>query len=118
MQVSSLLSLEPLKYYFNVNNSYVVNKLRILIFPWAHKVLSSLFFFLSLLSHDLCFAAITLPVYFSFVSVLHSLSTWISARSLSLRRSLFSLSLSVCVCVCVSARASLHSFASRLGRGR
>jgi hypothetical protein len=36
-RVSSLLSLEPLKYYFNVNNSYVINKVRVLLFPWAHK---------------------------------------------------------------------------------
>jgi len=27
-----------LKYYFNVNNSYVINKLKILLFPFPHKV--------------------------------------------------------------------------------
>lgn len=37
-QVGSWFSVDPLKYYFNVNNSYVYNKLRIILFPWLHKV--------------------------------------------------------------------------------
>jgi len=36
-RVSSWFSLDPLKYYFNVNNSYVVNKLKILLCPFLHK---------------------------------------------------------------------------------
>lgn len=26
-----------LKHHFNVSNSYVVNKLRLIVFPWRHK---------------------------------------------------------------------------------
>ena len=26
-----------LKHHFNVSNSYVMNKLRLLLFPWRHK---------------------------------------------------------------------------------
>lgn len=41
-QLSHLMQVEQnvsrLKYYFNVNNSYVLNKLKLLMFPWLHKV--------------------------------------------------------------------------------
>lgn len=37
-QISSFLSLEPLRYYFVVNNQYVLNKLRLILFPLMHKV--------------------------------------------------------------------------------
>lgn len=39
-------NVSRLKYYFNVNNSYVLNKLKLLMFPWLHKVCvaSSCFF--------------------------------------------------------------------------
>jgi hypothetical protein len=30
-------NVSRLKYYFNVNNSYVLNKLKLLAFPWLHK---------------------------------------------------------------------------------
>jgi hypothetical protein len=32
-----LLPISNLKYYFNVSNRYVVNKLAILLFPFRHK---------------------------------------------------------------------------------
>mmetsp|Transcript_45855 Transcript_45855/g.74820 ORF Transcript_45855/g.74820 Transcript_45855/m.74820 type:complete len:328 (-) Transcript_45855:478-1461(-) len=35
-------TLEGLRYYFNVNNSYVVNKLKILLFPYNHRTWSRL----------------------------------------------------------------------------
>eukprot|EP00026_Physarum_polycephalum_P013928 Phypoly_transcript_14389.p1 GENE.Phypoly_transcript_14389~~Phypoly_transcript_14389.p1 ORF type:complete len:324 (+),score=28.19 Phypoly_transcript_14389:71-973(+) len=31
------MTLAPLKYYFNVNNSYVINKMRLLMCPFFHK---------------------------------------------------------------------------------
>lgn len=37
-QISSYFSIEPLKYYFNVSNSYVLNKLRVLLLPFMQKV--------------------------------------------------------------------------------
>lgn len=33
----ALLPMPILKYYFNVSNSYVLHKLRILLYPWQHK---------------------------------------------------------------------------------
>jgi len=36
-QQQYLQSFSMLKYYFNVNNSYVVNKLKLLLFPVSHK---------------------------------------------------------------------------------
>jgi len=36
-RMSSWLSLEPFKYYFNVNNSFVLQKLKILACPFLHK---------------------------------------------------------------------------------
>ncbi|KAK0520750.1 Protein transport protein yif1 [Tilletia horrida] len=33
----SLVSMPLLKHYFNVSNSYVLHKLRIILFPWRHK---------------------------------------------------------------------------------
>lgn len=33
----ALLPMPILKYYFNVSNSYVLHKLRIILFPWRHK---------------------------------------------------------------------------------
>lgn len=35
--VSRYLTLSPFKYYFNVNNSYVLNKIRLLLCPFLHK---------------------------------------------------------------------------------
>ncbi|KAH6870621.1 YIF1-domain-containing protein [Alternaria rosae] len=32
-----LVSVSALKHYFNVTNSYVLNKLRIILFPWWHR---------------------------------------------------------------------------------
>ena len=37
MQVSRFVSLGALKHYFNVSNSYVLNKLFLVLFPWRHK---------------------------------------------------------------------------------
>ncbi|KAN0061707.1 Protein transport protein yif1 [Thecaphora frezii] len=34
---NALLPLPLLKHYFNVSNSYVLHKLRIVLFPWRHK---------------------------------------------------------------------------------
>jgi len=34
---TSFFSLEPFKYYFNVNNSYVLNKIKVLLCPYLHK---------------------------------------------------------------------------------
>lgn len=36
-QFGSLLPLPLLKHYFNVSNSYVLHKLRLVLFPWRHK---------------------------------------------------------------------------------
>jgi len=35
--VGRFLTLSPLKYYFNVNNSYVFNKIKLLLCPFVHK---------------------------------------------------------------------------------
>ncbi|KAI9722518.1 MAG: hypothetical protein M1828_004513 [Chrysothrix sp. TS-e1954] len=35
--VSRYVSISALKHYFNVSNSYVVNKLILILFPWRHK---------------------------------------------------------------------------------
>ena len=35
--LSAVLPMPVLKHYFNVSNSYVLHKLRILLFPWQHK---------------------------------------------------------------------------------
>lgn len=35
--VSKWFSVQALRYYFNVSNSYVVHKLRVILFPWTHK---------------------------------------------------------------------------------
>jgi hypothetical protein len=37
IQFGRFMTLAPLKYYFNVNNSYVINKLRLLACPFLHK---------------------------------------------------------------------------------
>lgn len=37
-----------LKYYFSVDNKYVINKLRLLFFPFTHRVSNFLFFFFNL----------------------------------------------------------------------
>lgn len=36
-QFGTLLPLPLLKHYFNVSNSYVLHKLRLVLFPWRHK---------------------------------------------------------------------------------
>lgn len=36
-QVNRWFSLSSVKHYFNVSNSYVVNKLFLVLFPWRHK---------------------------------------------------------------------------------
>ncbi|KAI3618462.1 hypothetical protein CBS9595_002825 [Malassezia furfur] len=36
-QFRALLPMPMLKHYFNVSNSYVLHKLRIIVFPWRHK---------------------------------------------------------------------------------
>ncbi|KAH7316491.1 transport protein yif1 [Stachybotrys elegans] len=35
--ISRFVSVSALKHYFNVSNSYVVNKLFLVLFPWRHK---------------------------------------------------------------------------------
>lgn len=35
--IGRFMTLSPLKYYFNVNNSYVMNKVRLLLCPFFHK---------------------------------------------------------------------------------
>ncbi|PKI84444.1 hypothetical protein MVES_001494 [Malassezia vespertilionis] len=35
--LNALLPMPVLKHYFNVSNSYVLHKLRIILFPWRHK---------------------------------------------------------------------------------
>lgn len=37
LQVNRFVSVSALKHYFNVTNSYVVNKLFLVLFPWRHK---------------------------------------------------------------------------------
>lgn len=36
-QLRAFVPMPMLKHYFNVSNSYVLHKLRILLFPWRHK---------------------------------------------------------------------------------
>jgi hypothetical protein len=36
-QIGKYVSVGALKHYFNVSNSYVLSKLRIILFPWWHK---------------------------------------------------------------------------------
>jgi hypothetical protein len=36
-QLTRYLPLPVLKHYFNVSNSYVLHKLRLVLFPWRHK---------------------------------------------------------------------------------
>ena len=36
-QINRYLPLPILKHYFNVSNSYVLHKLRLVLFPWRHK---------------------------------------------------------------------------------
>lgn len=36
-QFNRYVNVSALKHYFNVSNSYVVNKLYIVLFPWRHK---------------------------------------------------------------------------------
>ena len=38
IQFGRFMTIAPLKYYFNVNNSYVMNKMRLLVCPFFHKV--------------------------------------------------------------------------------
>ena len=37
MQLNRYVSIPALKHYFNVSNSYVLNKLILVLFPWRHK---------------------------------------------------------------------------------
>jgi hypothetical protein len=37
LQLTRYLPLPVLKHYFNVSNSYVLHKLRLVLFPWRHK---------------------------------------------------------------------------------
>jgi len=37
LQFSRYVNVSALKHYFNVSNSYVVNKLFLVLFPWRHK---------------------------------------------------------------------------------
>src|ERR1700691_953735 len=37
MQFGGFVPLTTLKHHFNVSNSYVVYKLRLILFPWRHK---------------------------------------------------------------------------------
>jgi len=37
MQLAGLIPVSLLKHHFNVSNSYVIHKLRLLVFPWRHK---------------------------------------------------------------------------------
>jgi hypothetical protein len=36
-QLGRFVSVSALKHYFNVSNSYVITKLRIILFPWRHR---------------------------------------------------------------------------------
>ncbi|CAJ0845442.1 13663_t:CDS:2 [Entrophospora sp. SA101] len=38
IQINRYFNFFTLKYYFKVNNSYVANKIRLLLFPWRHRV--------------------------------------------------------------------------------
>ncbi|CAG8505410.1 42_t:CDS:2 [Dentiscutata heterogama] len=35
--INRYVDIPALKYYFKVNNSYVANKIKLLLFPWRHK---------------------------------------------------------------------------------
>src|SRR5438034_5937141 len=37
LQLNRYVSIPALKHYFNVSNSYVLNKLGLVLFPWRHK---------------------------------------------------------------------------------
>jgi hypothetical protein len=37
IQFGTLFPSTNLKYHFNVSNSYVIHKLRLILFPWTHK---------------------------------------------------------------------------------
>lgn len=37
IQVNRFVNVTALKHYFNVSNSYVINKLFLVLFPWRHK---------------------------------------------------------------------------------
>ncbi|CAG8452260.1 7244_t:CDS:10 [Ambispora gerdemannii] len=41
-KINRYVNYPALKHYFKVNNSYVANKIRLLIFPWRHKIWSRL----------------------------------------------------------------------------
>ena len=36
-QLGGLIPITHLKHHFNVSNSYVIRKLRLVVFPWRHK---------------------------------------------------------------------------------
>jgi hypothetical protein len=36
-QFGRFVNVSALKHYFNVSNSYVINKLFLVLFPWRHK---------------------------------------------------------------------------------
>ena len=36
-QIGGLIPITHLKHHFNVSNSYVIRKLRLVVFPWRHK---------------------------------------------------------------------------------
>ena len=38
LQITRYLEATNLKYYFNINNSYVPNKLKVILCPILHKV--------------------------------------------------------------------------------
>ena len=38
VQLNKYVNMSQLKYYFIVNNSYVLHKIRLLVFPFRHKV--------------------------------------------------------------------------------
>jgi hypothetical protein len=37
LQFNRYVNVSALKHYFNVSNSYVLNKLFLVVFPWRHK---------------------------------------------------------------------------------
>ena len=37
VQLGGLIPITAVKHHFNVSNSYVINKLRLVLFPWRHK---------------------------------------------------------------------------------
>ena len=38
--MSSWINVDKIRYYFHVNNRYVLNKLKIVLFPFLNKVLT------------------------------------------------------------------------------